>query len=138
MIIIGPVASAVFFYERYRPTDANYTARNAFQVNLNLLLLSLPSTAGTAGFYNDMVGQSPNQVYGLSVCRGDALPNDWQSCLNAASNITQKCPGGKSSTIWYDFCLLRYSSTNVFSQADQGRLKIWDRQPGAAQAYRGS
>ncbi|XP_042463270.1 putative receptor-like protein kinase At4g00960 [Zingiber officinale] len=113
----GPATGALTFFQNYCPTDANYTARSAFQANLNVLLLSLSSsTAAAAGFYNNTVGRSPNQVYGLSLCRGDALPSSCQICLNAASNnITQNCPGGQSATIWYNRCMLRYSSTNFFS-----------------------
>ncbi|XP_042463285.1 cysteine-rich receptor-like protein kinase 10 [Zingiber officinale] len=112
----------------YCPTDANYTAMSAFRTNLNLLLSSLSSsTAAAAGFYNDTVGRPPNQVYGLALCQGDLSFGDCQGCVNASVQaITQECPKGMSSTIWYDICMLRYSNTNFFSAADTV-YKVYER-----------
>ncbi|XP_074590679.1 cysteine-rich receptor-like protein kinase 10 [Curcuma longa] len=112
----------------YCPTDANYTAMSAFSTNLNLLLSSLSSsTAAAAGFHNDTIGRPPNQVYGLALCQGDLSLSDCQSCLNAAvQGITQECPEGMSSTIWYDTCMLRYSNANFFSAAEMN-LKFSER-----------
>ncbi|KAG6528957.1 hypothetical protein ZIOFF_011149 [Zingiber officinale] len=112
----------------YCPTDANYTAMSAFRTNLNLLLSSLSSsTAAAAGFYNDTVGRPPNQVYGLALCQGDLSFGDCQGCANASVQaITQECPKGMSSTIWYDICMLRYSNTNFFSAADTV-YKVYER-----------
>ncbi|RWR76438.1 LEAF RUST 10 DISEASE-RESISTANCE LOCUS RECEPTOR-LIKE PROTEIN KINASE-like protein 2.1 isoform X3 [Cinnamomum micranthum f. kanehirae] len=47
-----------------------------FQTNLNLLLSSLISKApSSSGFYMDSVGENPNRVHGLVLCRGQFFHN---------------------------------------------------------------
>ncbi|XP_072956363.1 cysteine-rich receptor-like protein kinase 15 [Typha angustifolia] len=109
------------------PTDANYTTKSTFQSNLNLLLSSLSSAAVPSGFANDTVGQYPNQVYGLALCRGDVSPADCRSCLNTSVHgIVDRCPHGLSSTIWYENCLLRYSNTSFFSTVEPVTFCMWN------------
>ncbi|RWR90871.1 cysteine-rich receptor-like protein kinase 10 [Cinnamomum micranthum f. kanehirae] len=93
----------------------NYTLNSTFHTNLKLLLPSLSSNAAlNRGFYNTSIGQDPNKVYGLVLCRGDATPDICRNCTNFASDgILSRCQS-RSSVIWYDYCQLQYSDTNFF------------------------
>ncbi|KAJ4703237.1 Cysteine rich receptor like kinase [Melia azedarach] len=110
-------------------------ARNStYQSNLNLLLSSLPSTASgnnafSTGFFNTTVGQDPNRVYGMFLCRGDLTTSSCQDCVNFATrNATQRCPLEKELIIWYDECLLRYSNQPI-SNPDRSRVvSMWNSQ----------
>ncbi|KAG1331494.1 putative Cysteine-rich receptor-like protein kinase 10 [Cocos nucifera] len=97
--------------------DSNYTANSTYKTNLNLLLPSLVSNASfSGGFSSVMIGQFPNQAYGLALCRGDFNASMCQSCLDTASNdIVRLCPYAIEAVVWYDACLLRYS--NLWSLA---------------------
>ncbi|XP_020092538.1 putative receptor-like protein kinase At4g00960 [Ananas comosus] len=113
------------------PTNANYTANSTYQSNLNLLLSSLPSAAAPSGFYNTTVGPSGgDQVYGLALCRGDVSSADCNTCLTtAAQDAVVKCPHGRSNTMWYDGCMLRYSNQSFFGVADSAfRIYIIEMQ----------
>ncbi|KAL5774737.1 hypothetical protein ACOSP7_012294 [Xanthoceras sorbifolium] len=50
----------------------NFTANSTYARNGNLLLSSLASNiTGYKGFYNTTIGQDPDKVYGLTLCKGD-------------------------------------------------------------------
>ncbi|KAF9618014.1 hypothetical protein IFM89_039411 [Coptis chinensis] len=101
------------------PTTANYTSNSQFQTNLNLLLPSLLSNGPRDGFFNTTVGTSPDIVYGLVQCRGDASTEDCRRCLNnSVVDVIRICPNRKEATLRYDLCIIRYSNTQFFSQVD--------------------
>ncbi|KAG6511067.1 hypothetical protein ZIOFF_029116 [Zingiber officinale] len=103
----------------YCPTDSNFTSAGAYQSNLDLLLPSLASEAIATGYHNATTGRTPDQPHGLALCRGDASSAVCRTCLNTSvHDVRQRCPLGKSSTIWYDDCLLRYSDRSFFSEVD--------------------
>ncbi|XP_042386688.1 cysteine-rich repeat secretory protein 38-like [Zingiber officinale] len=82
-------------------------------------IFSTTTTTAAAGFYNDTIGRPPNQVYGLALCQGDLSLGACQGCLNASVTlITDRCPTGMNSTVWYNHCMLRYSNENFFSTVD--------------------
>ncbi|XP_058083688.1 LEAF RUST 10 DISEASE-RESISTANCE LOCUS RECEPTOR-LIKE PROTEIN KINASE-like 2.1 [Magnolia sinica] len=64
-----------------------------FQANLNSLLQSLISnTPSSSGFYKTTVGENPNRVYGLAMCRADLRSEDCDTCLrDATDNVLQNC-----------------------------------------------
>ncbi|CAI9773316.1 unnamed protein product [Fraxinus pennsylvanica] len=68
-----------------------------------------------------MVGSgAPNTVYGLFLCRGDVNTDACQQCVeNATTEVLQVCPKEKRATIWYDYCMLRYSNESIFSRVEQ-------------------
>ncbi|KAL3522083.1 hypothetical protein ACH5RR_014917 [Cinchona calisaya] len=102
----------------------NNTTNTAYQANLNFVLSTLSSNASRAanGFYNATAGavQDPsNAVYGLFLCRGDISNDACQQCVASASReILQLCPNAKTAVVWFDTCLLRYSSESIFSRLD--------------------
>lgn len=103
----------------YCPTDSNFTSDSAYNSSLYLLLTSLASDAVATGYHNATTGRTPDQPHGLALCRGDASPAVCRTCLSTSvDDVRQRCPLGKSSTIWYDDCLLRYSDRSFFSAID--------------------
>jgi Salt stress response/antifungal len=82
-------------------TTNNYTANSMYEANLNRLLSSLSSSISPSGFSTYTVGESPNQAFGLALCRGDVSPNICQDCVNASiNNALTLCPYGKAEMIW--------------------------------------
>ncbi|XP_020092456.1 cysteine-rich receptor-like protein kinase 10 [Ananas comosus] len=111
--------------------NANDTANSTFHLNLNNLLSSLPSAAAPSGFHNTTVSRScGDQVYGHALCRGDVSSSDCNNCLTtAAQDAVVKCPHGTSNTMWYDYCMLRYSNQSFFGVADSSfRIYMWNVQ----------
>ncbi|RHN82118.1 putative protein kinase RLK-Pelle-DLSV family [Medicago truncatula] len=52
-----------------------------------------------------------NAVNGVFHCRGDVSSTTCQDCVTtAARDITHLCPNQTESIIWYDECMLRYTS----------------------------
>ncbi|KAJ4957916.1 hypothetical protein NE237_025027 [Protea cynaroides] len=106
----------------------NYTSNSPFNYNINLLLSSLSSASLKNGFYNTTAGQNPYRVYGIFLCRGDVTPGVCQSCIMTASEeIKQACPTEEESIIWYEKCMLRYSTSNIFSNlAESPEVDQWE------------
>ncbi|XP_031250177.1 cysteine-rich receptor-like protein kinase 10 isoform X2 [Pistacia vera] len=83
-------------------------SNSTYQSNVNFLLSSLVSNATrskgfSTGFYNTTVGQDPDKVYALFLCRGDITPITCQNCVNlSTSQILQSCPVEKEGIKWYD------------------------------------
>ncbi|KAG5536463.1 hypothetical protein RHGRI_024031 [Rhododendron griersonianum] len=88
-----------------------------YKKNFNKLLSYLNYTTPMTGFINGSVGLSPNQVYGLALCRGDINSTDCKACVSQ-TEIQQLCPSKVEAIIWYEYCLLRYSNLNFFGQVD--------------------
>ncbi|KAL3740626.1 hypothetical protein ACJRO7_021834 [Eucalyptus globulus] len=105
------------------PNTTLFTPNSAYQSNLNTLLSSLSSAAadGADGFANATVGQnSPDQLYGLFLCRGDVNTATCSDCVaTGKQDILQRCPNQRVSVIWYDECMLRYSDGSIYSVMEQ-------------------
>nr|XP_010910239.1 cysteine-rich receptor-like protein kinase 6 [Elaeis guineensis] len=115
----SPPVSADPLYQICGKTG-NYTTNSTYDSNLNILLTSLDSnTSRSGGFSNFTVGQTPNQIYGLALCRGDTNASTCRSCLDTAiQDAPNLCPYAKSAIIWYDYCLLHYSNERFLSTVD--------------------
>ena len=117
LFIISEAAPNIRYW--YCPDGYNFTPNSTYQSNLNHLLSSLSSNASReGGFYNTTVGKnSPNQIYGLFLCRGDVTTDVCQDCVAMAAKVVvqQYCPAGIEAIIWYDECMLRYSNESFFS-----------------------
>ncbi|XP_059434894.1 cysteine-rich receptor-like protein kinase 8 [Corylus avellana] len=116
-ILIAPaIAGPAFIHHSCSDEQDNYTSGSAYKANLNHLLSSLSSNI-TEGFYNLSDGENPDKVYAILLCRGDLKPDDCRNCLNVAiDNLTlELCPKQKEAIAWYEECMLRYSSRNIFS-----------------------
>ncbi|KAJ6890425.1 cysteine-rich receptor-like protein kinase 26 [Populus alba x Populus x berolinensis] len=99
-----------------------YSVNSTYSNNLNLLLSSLPSSIAENGiFYNATVGQGPDKVYALALCRGDLPSEKCSSCVNTASqDIKQQCPDKKEALMWTDSnCLVRYANRDIFAKMEE-------------------
>ncbi|GLT52622.1 hypothetical protein SLA2020_259530 [Shorea laevis] len=94
----------------------NFTANSTYGSNLNGLFSQLISDeVFNYGFYNMSVGQSPDQVNAIALCRGDKKEDACRSCLNdTVSNLQQRCPNNKEAIGYSEFCILHYSSQQLF------------------------
>ncbi|KAH7576795.1 hypothetical protein JRO89_XS01G0150800 [Xanthoceras sorbifolium] len=112
----------------YCDTRNNYTSGSVFERNLNLTLSSLVSNASQIGFSTTVIGQNPNTVYGLLLCRGDISKEDCQACASTASKeIIRLCSDKKEAAVGYDYCSLRYSDSRFFSTVDSDpRLSFYN------------
>ncbi|TXG47195.1 hypothetical protein EZV62_026489 [Acer yangbiense] len=101
--------------------NGNYTSNSAFGTNLNSVLSSISSnTVIDYGFYNESVGQEPDMVNAIALCRGDASVDVCRSCLqNATQKILEVCPNQKEAVGWDDNCMLRYSNKSIFSTVEK-------------------
>ncbi|XP_031483667.1 cysteine-rich receptor-like protein kinase 6 [Nymphaea colorata] len=121
------VAEAQSPYYNCPNTGPTFAAGTAYEKNLNTLLASLRANASVSPsfFYNTTVGRSPDQVYGLVQCHTDISPDDCSFCaVSSASQILQVCPSAKIAVIWFDNCLLRYSSVDFFGVVDSSQLAL--------------
>ncbi|CAL9052628.1 unnamed protein product [Musa banksii] len=99
--------------------DTNYTVPGPFASNLAALLTNLTSSiSGFATAVSDAASPSA-AAYGLAQCRLDAAPSECASCLNrSATAAPARCPLRTSAAVRFDYCLLRYSDRDFFSQLD--------------------
>lgn len=87
----------------------DYTPNTTFHNNLKILLESLSSNISASGFYNTSVGDEPDKVYGLALCRGDTNSTVCENCVEKASlDILNTCRS-QDAIIWYELCQVRYS-----------------------------
>ncbi|KAK3024830.1 hypothetical protein RJ639_045047 [Escallonia herrerae] len=104
-------------------TSGNYTTNSTYSRNLNALLSSIPASSdlNSDGFFNASIGQNPDHVYAIGLCRGDLAVSSCRSCLNdSVQAITQACSNQKEASLWYDECMLRFSNRNILNSMDDG------------------
>lgn len=106
------ICQSDYRYNLCSNTNGNYTNSSIYKANINTLLDSISSETNIyTGFYNISVGQDPNIVNGIALCRGDLLEQDCHACLkNAAHDFPALCPTQKEAVVWYETCMLRYSN----------------------------
>jgi hypothetical protein len=102
--------------------QGNYGSGSTYKANLNLVLsrpLSSNSTDIDNGFYNSSYGESPDKVYAIGLCRGDFKSDVCRNCFaDSKDSLTVSCPNEKEAIVWFDECMLRYSSRNILSSMD--------------------
>ncbi|CAL9226544.1 unnamed protein product [Arabidopsis halleri] len=98
------------------PGTHSYLKNSTYSSNLQTLLFSLSSENSPSfslGFQSLTIGQNPDMVFGLFLCRRDLSPDICRDCVIFAVNDTRKqCPNGKEALIYYDECMLRYADRN--------------------------
>ncbi|XP_010433935.1 PREDICTED: cysteine-rich receptor-like protein kinase 6 isoform X1 [Camelina sativa] len=108
------------------PNTTTYTSNSTYFTNLRTVLSSLSSrnVPYSTRFQNATVGQAPNRVTGLFLCRRDYSPEVCHSCVTFAVNETlTRCPNEREVVIYYDECMLRYSYKSILSTVThEGRL----------------
>ncbi|KAL5231637.1 hypothetical protein ABZP36_030413 [Zizania latifolia] len=129
LLLIATTANAVVDC----PGNANYSRGSAFEANLGALLSSLPSAAAASSslFAENTTGAGPDRAYGLAQCRADVADQaSCRTCLDGAVHqMAKECPGQKSSTIFLDGCIVRYSNESFFGASDDVvLLTLWNTQ----------
>ncbi|KAF3339402.1 putative receptor-like protein kinase [Carex littledalei] len=101
-------------------TTGNYTVNSTYSSNLKTLTSSLSTEAvAEQGFYENTIGTAPDQISGLVLCRGDVNSSICGDCLlQSIQDVMNVCPYAKEATIYYDFCLLRYSNQQFLNSTD--------------------
>uniref|UniRef100_M4DB23 Uncharacterized protein n=2 Tax=Brassica campestris TaxID=3711 RepID=M4DB23_BRACM len=103
---------------RICPNTTTFSRNSTYLANLRTLLSSLssPNASYATGFQNATVGQPPDRVTGLYLCRGDVTPEVCRRCVAFAVNETfTQCPNAREVTLYYEECMLRYSNGNILS-----------------------
>ncbi|KAK2654119.1 hypothetical protein Ddye_013975 [Dipteronia dyeriana] len=101
----------------------NFTTNSTYAKNRNLMLASLASNVTiNGGFYNTTIGQDPDKVYGLAVCRGDSTSEVCNKCVNTTiQDIIGNCPNQKEVLSWGGDppCIIRYADHSI-----SGKLEL--------------
>ncbi|XP_024157257.1 putative receptor-like protein kinase At4g00960 isoform X2 [Rosa chinensis] len=101
--------------------DANGTI---YQQNLKTLLSSFSSNRSDSGFYSSSLGQDPNKVNAIALCRGDLGPESCRRCVNdSAEIILRNCSGNNEAILWSESCMLRYSQNLIFGIEEEDPVK---------------
>ncbi|XP_022026931.1 cysteine-rich repeat secretory protein 38-like [Helianthus annuus] len=118
-LFVQMVIGANPLYHFCSTNSGNFTTYSPYDQSLNKLLGNLHYKTPPNGFGMSSAGPYQAQTFGLSLCRGDVSSEVCASCfVNASAEIRKRCPNNKAATIWYDQCLLKYSSSNFFGQID--------------------
>ncbi|OMO76701.1 hypothetical protein CCACVL1_15481 [Corchorus capsularis] len=100
----------------------SYTANSDYESNLNRTFSRLTSRIKDfySGFYHLTVGESPNKVNAIALCRGDKNQDDCNSCLNdmVTDQLKQRCPFSKEVVAWSESCMLRYANRDIFRKME--------------------
>ncbi|XP_013598684.1 PREDICTED: cysteine-rich receptor-like protein kinase 19 [Brassica oleracea var. oleracea] len=120
------------------PNTTTYLKNSTYSSNVRTLLSDLSSNSRSLnsfsiGSYRTAVGQIPDLVFGLFLCRGDLSLEVCSNCVVFAANDTQyRCPEEKTGLIWYNECMLRYTDQNIFDESSlqngTNGLIMWNTQ----------
>uniref|UniRef100_A0A7N1A9B0 Uncharacterized protein n=1 Tax=Kalanchoe fedtschenkoi TaxID=63787 RepID=A0A7N1A9B0_KALFE len=116
-------------YVHHTCSGANYTRNGTYQGNLNALLSSLSSKKDIHyGFYNFSVGDGFDRAYAIALCRGDIGQTECQRCVSfSTADLPRRCPTQEEAIVWYDNCMLRYSSQWIFPSLERyDRFYMWN------------
>ncbi|KAK4485128.1 hypothetical protein RD792_007740 [Penstemon davidsonii] len=98
--------------------NGNYTSNSTYKANLNTLLSYLSTNnVDSNGFYNASMGQNPDRVNAIVLCRGDAQLDTCRTCIqNATIAIVKNCPYEMQADaiLGSELCMLRYSNETIF------------------------
>ncbi|VAH69439.1 unnamed protein product [Triticum turgidum subsp. durum] len=100
--------------------SGNYKSNSTYEANLKLLSSTLPKKAAsnTTLFATDTVGNVPNTIFALALCRGDSNASACEGCLVTAFQDGQEhCTSNKDATVYYNSnpCMLRFSNKNFLA-----------------------
>nr|GMC81539.1 putative receptor-like protein kinase At4g00960 [Ipomoea batatas] len=120
--ILLSTAQPALQYRNCGASEKNYTQNSTYHTNLNTALSSLSSNLNQYGFSNVSLGDSPDRVSAVALCRGDVEPDICRSCVEDARRRTvHSCPNQKEAFGGYDKCMIRYSNVST--------LGSWSRFP---------
>nr|GMC88015.1 putative receptor-like protein kinase At4g00960 [Ipomoea batatas] len=110
--------------------SGNYTQNSIYQSNLNKALSSLSSNLNQYGFSNASMGENPDRVRAVALCRGDIEQDICHSCVeDAGRKIVQSCPNQKGAFGGYDVCMIYYSNVSTIgSWSTRPEMYLWNIQ----------
>ncbi|KAF7026098.1 hypothetical protein CFC21_038232 [Triticum aestivum] len=120
LLLLAPLAAAQW---QYCGNNGNYTPNSTYQANLRLLSSTLPNKAAsnTTLFATATVGDIPDMVHALTLCRGDTNDFACEDCVATAfQDAQQLCPYSKDASVYYDICMLRFSNQNFLATTVNG------------------
>ena len=109
-----------FYLNQYCSSNRT-SAYTSFQFDLTTLLSSLSTKATkdtNTQFYNTtFTGNNPSDtIYGMFLCRSDVPSQLCQQCIvNATQRLSSQCSLSKEGIVWYNECMVWYSTTFIFS-----------------------
>ncbi|XBI32701.1 hypothetical protein VPH35_056119 [Triticum aestivum] len=98
--------------------NGDYKSNSTYEANLMLLSSFLPNKAASSStlFATDTVGNAPDIVYALTLCRGDSNASACRSCVaNAFQDLQQMCSYSRDAVVYYDPCMLKFSNKNFLA-----------------------
>ncbi|XP_021294095.1 putative receptor-like protein kinase At4g00960 isoform X2 [Herrania umbratica] len=103
----------------------NFTTNSTYGINRDLILASLPANvSANGGFFTTTIGQVPNKVYALGLCRGDSPPEDCFGYLDSTTHdLIAKCPNQKEAISWGG------NPPSMVSYADRSFFGILELEP---------
>ncbi|KAF7137578.1 hypothetical protein RHSIM_Rhsim07G0195700 [Rhododendron simsii] len=115
LYIVTLTVSQPNFLSYYNISESgNYSTNSTYQKNLVALLSSLSNSTDRYGFYSSSVGENPDRVYAIVLCRGDIDLDTCRRCIMGATiKLPQLLPNYKGAIGWYDYCMLRYSDKSI-------------------------
>nr|GMC83831.1 putative receptor-like protein kinase At4g00960 [Ipomoea batatas] len=126
-IILLAIAQPELSYSKCGESG-NYTQNSIYQSNLNTVLSSLSSNLNQYGFSNVSMGENPDRVSAVALCRGDVEPDICHSCVEDAGRKTvQWCPNQTEALGGYDECMIYYSNNVSTVGSWSTRLEIYLR-----------
>lgn len=114
--------------------DCNFTTTyrndskfvNNVKTALNSLHVDIEADTSKARFNTCVYGQSPNQIYALLQCRGNATTEECNNCSQAAKlDVLKYCGNYVGSRVWSKFCFLRYNGNYNFTGKLDTNGKMW-------------
>ncbi|WCJ29143.1 Cysteine-rich receptor-like protein kinase 25 [Euphorbia peplus] len=98
-----------------------------FKSNIDFLLNKFQTNLPNLHYYQDRVtGPGNDNVYALSLCRGDTTISECKTCVsNAATELKNTCPGAGTGRIWYDKCMLRYEEFSFYGKNEGDDFFLW-------------
>jgi len=101
----------------------NYTKDSKFESNLNTVFNNLIEHTDETRFNISVDGQSPDRIYGLLQCIGDATADQCYICSeNATTALRQNCGNAVGGKFWFDTCYLRYANYSFIGEMDTSEL----------------
>ncbi|KAG0481727.1 hypothetical protein HPP92_012195 [Vanilla planifolia] len=93
--------------------------------NAYYVLADLTKRTYLAGFAVSVYGTGNQTVYGLASCTGELSQRACQTCVSeAAKNINSACRGQADAAIWYDDCMIRYSTDEFLGSSSYNGFSL--------------
>nr|GLL24076.1 putative receptor-like protein kinase At4g00960 [Ipomoea trifida] len=123
-IILLAIAQPELVYSKCGESG-KYTQNSIYQSNLNTVLSSLSSNLNQYGFSNVYMGENPDRVSAVALCRGDVEPDICHSCVEDAGRKTvQWCSNQTEALGGYDEC----NVSTIGSWPTRSEIHLWDIQ----------